>query len=83
MLKVKDKKKRFNISLDESQYDFLKSIRKEQSISASKIIRDLVKDLQKKQRKAVLKSAALALMDEYKTNKELTAFTSLDGEKFL
>jgi Arc/MetJ-type ribon-helix-helix transcriptional regulator len=83
MLAVKDKKKRFNIILDKSQYDFLESIKKERSISASEIIRGLIKDLQKQQHKSALKSAALSLMDEYKTNKELTVFTSLDGEKFL
>ena len=83
MLVVKDKKKRFNIILDKSQYDFLESIKKERGISASEIIRELVNDLQKKEHQSALKSAALSLMDEYKTNKELTAFTALDGEKFL
>lgn len=83
MLTVKDKKRRFNIILDKSQYDFLESIKKERSISASEIIRGLIKGLQNQQQKSSLRSAALSLMDEYKTNKELTAFTSLDGEKFL
>ena len=82
MLAVKEPKKKINIVLDKSQYDFLKSIRKENCTSASEIIRELVNDLQKQKHKSALKSAALSLMDDYKTDKELTVFTSLDGEKF-
>jgi predicted CopG family antitoxin len=83
MLAEKEKKKRFNVFLDTAQYDFLNSIKKERGTSASEIIRELVDDFQKQQNKSVLKSAALSLLDDYKTNKELTVFTSLDGEKFL
>jgi Arc/MetJ-type ribon-helix-helix transcriptional regulator len=83
MLAVKEKKKRFNVFLDPAQYDFLISVKKERRTSASEIIRELVDDFQKQHYKSALKSAALSLMDDYKTNKELTVFTSLDGEKFL
>jgi len=82
MLAVKGKKKRFNVFLDTAQFDFLNSIKKERRTSASEIIRELIDDLQKQQYKSALKSAALSLLDEYKTNKELTVFTSLDGDKF-
>lgn len=33
-------------------------------------------------KKSSLKEGAMALLSDYKTDKELTAFTSLDGENF-
>jgi len=47
------------------------------------IIENAIKSIREESsKKSKLKEGAMALLSEYKSDKELTAFTSLDGEKF-
>ncbi len=47
------------------------------------IIENAIKSIREESsKKSSLKEGAMALLSDYKTDKELTAFTSLDGENF-
>ncbi len=71
---------RTQILLEPSQRRSLAWIAKREKRSLSAVIREMV-DLQLAERKRQeLAAAAQALLPDYQTDKELTAFTALDGE---
>jgi hypothetical protein len=73
---------RVQVMLNESQKVFLDSSASLEGMSVSALLRELVDQYRLEQRDLRLKEAANELYSEYKTNNELTAFTSLDGEDF-
>jgi len=73
---------RMQVLLNETQKEFLDNSSSSKGISTSALLRDIVDQYRLKQRDLRLEEAANELYSEYKTNKELTAFTSLDGEEF-
>ena len=73
---------RLQIMVNESQKDFLDAASDKEGISISALIRDMIDQYRLKQKDQRLKNAVNELYSEYKTNKELTAFTSIDGEDF-
>jgi hypothetical protein len=83
MLAQKSVKKRFNIILDEPTQEYLIAAARERNISASELIRELINGMKQKESQRSLREAALSLYDAYTTDKELTEFTSLDGEDTL
>jgi hypothetical protein len=71
---------RTQILLEPSQRRSLAWIAKREKRSLSDLIREMV-DLQLAERKRQeMAAAAQALLTDYQTDKELTAFTALDGE---
>jgi Arc/MetJ-type ribon-helix-helix transcriptional regulator len=83
MLAQKSVKKRFNIILDESTQEYLVAAARERNISASELIRELINGMKQKESQRSLREAALSLYQVYAADKELTEFTSLDGEDYL
>ena len=61
----------------------LENIAKEQQMSMSGIIRELIRDYINLQKKNKMRKAAELMENDYKTDSELTDFTDLDGEEFL
>lgn len=61
----------------------LENIAKEQQMSMSGIIRELIRDYIHQQKKNKMRKAAELMENDYKTDPELTIFTDLDGEEFL
>jgi len=82
MLAQKNAKRRFNIILDESTQEYLVSAARERNISASELIRSLINEMKQKENQKVLREAAASLYGDYKNDKGLTEFTSLDGEDY-
>jgi len=60
----------------------LENLAREQKTSMSGIIRELISDYIHQQKKNKLRKAAEMMVNEYKTDPELTVFTELDGEDF-
>ena len=83
MLALKKVKKRFNIILDEPTQMYLVAAAKERNISASELIRGLINEMEHKEEQKVLREAAVSLYGDYENDKELTEFSSLDGEDYL
>ena len=83
MLAQKKVKKRFNIILDEPTQMYLVAAAKERNISASELIRGLINEMEHKEEQKVLREAAVSLYGDYENDKELTEFSSLDGEDYL
>jgi hypothetical protein len=82
MLAQKSIKKRVNIILDEETQQYLALAAKERNISASELVREMIYEMKQREGQKILREAAASLYDVYATDKELTAFTSLDGEDF-
>lgn len=83
MLAKERKTARFNITATESQKEYVERQTKELGISASEFIGELIDSHKDNKKNEMLKKAAEALLDEYRNNKELTAFTAIDGDPFL
>ena len=77
--------KKLSISLEQKQ--FLENYRQWGFTDQSSIVREaltrFIKELKTKQRKNQIAQKARELLPEYTTEKEITAFTDLDGEDFL
>lgn len=73
---------RVQILLDPEQKRILKKIAKQEKRSFSELVRKLLDEQIEIHRRSQLTAAAQALLDDYKTDKELTAFSALDGEDF-
>jgi hypothetical protein len=73
---------RVQIMLNESQKDFLDKTASKEGISVSALIRKLIDQYRQKQRDIQLNAAVDDLYAEYKSDQELTALRSLDGEDF-
>ena len=73
---------RVQILLDPEQKRILKKIAKQEKRNFSELVRKLLDEQIEIHRRSQLAAAAQALLDDYKTDKELTAFSALDGEDF-
>ena len=73
---------RVQILLEPEQKRILKKIAKQEKRNFSELVRNMLDEQIADHQKSVLAAAAKALLADYKTDKELTAFTALDGEDF-
>ncbi len=73
---------RTQIMLEEEQKRILTRIAKQENTSFSALVRKMLDEQIKEHQKSDIKSAAQALLMDYKTDEDLLAFTSLDGEDF-
>ena len=74
---------RTQILLEKEQHETLSQIAQEEKRSLSEIVREMIdRELRYRQRRQML-LAARELQGDYKTDPELTDFTSLDGDDFL
>ena len=76
------KLKRIQFLIPENQKEFLDAIAQSEGVSFSALVRDIFAEYQRKRLEQELAEAAHSLYDEYKTNEELVAFTSIDGDDF-
>ncbi|EJF07779.1 Ribbon-helix-helix protein, copG family [Thiovulum sp. ES] len=60
----------------------LENIKKELKVSKSEVLKNAVEEYLQKQEKAKIQKSVELMMSEYKTDKSLTEFTTLDGEDF-
>lgn len=74
------------ISLSSEQNEFIENYKQWGFTDQSSIVREaltrFIKEVKTKQRKSQMAEKAKELLSDYKTDKELTAFTDLDGEDF-
>jgi hypothetical protein len=73
---------RVQILLDPEQKQILQKIAKQEKRNFSEVVRKMLDEQIENHRRSQLTAAAKALLDDYKTNNELTVFTALDGEDF-
>lgn len=71
---------RIQILLDPVDRHALEQLAQDAHTSMSNVVRDLLRERIKQQRRANLRKAAEMMADAYRTDTELTAFTALDGE---
>ncbi len=57
-------------------------IAKEENQSFSNVVREMLEEEVRARKRKQLEKAARALLHDYETNPELTAFNALDGEDF-
>jgi hypothetical protein len=74
---------RIQILLDQSDRRALKQLATEAHTSMSDVVRDLLRQHIKEQRRAKLREAADLMAEEYRSDPELTALTALDGDEVL
>ena len=76
--------KKFSIS--QKHRNFLENHKKWGFSGQSSIVREaltlFMKDLETKERKTLMAQKAMELVHDYRNDRELTAFTNLDGEDF-
>ncbi len=74
------------ISISAEQNEFIENYKQWGFTDQSSIVREaltrFIKEVKTKQRKSQMAEKAKELLSDYKTDKELTAFTDLDGEDF-
>jgi hypothetical protein len=74
------------ISISSDQNEFLENYKQWGFTDQSSIVREaltrFIKEVKIKQRKSQMAEKAKELLSDYKTDKELTVFTDLDGEDF-
>ena len=73
---------RTQIMFDNEQKRTLMKMAKQENISFSALVREMIDDQIKERQKSNLQSAAQALLLDYQTDEDLLAFTVLDGEDF-
>jgi len=75
------------ISISSEQNEFLENYKQWGFTDQSSIVRDaltqFIKDVKTRKRKSEMAKKASELLSDYRTDKELTAFTELDGEDFI
>ena len=74
---------RIQILLEPVDRNALEQLAQEAHTSRSNVVRDLLRERVKQQRRANLRKAAEMMADAYRTDPELTALTALDGEDVL
>ena len=83
MVNLKQKK----ITISPEQIEFLENYKQWGFTDQSSIVREaltrFIKEIKTKQRKSQMAEKARELLSDYKTDRELTTFTDLDGEDFL
>lgn len=74
------------ISISSEQNEFIENYKQWGFSDQSSIVREaltrFIKEVKTKQRKSQMAEKAKELLSDYKTDKELTAFTDLDDEDF-
>ena len=73
---------RTQIMLEDEQKRILNRIAKQDNKSLSALVREMLDEQIKEHQNSQLKYAAQALLMDYKTDEDLLAFVSLDGEDF-
>jgi predicted DNA-binding ribbon-helix-helix protein len=73
---------RTQILLKPEQHRILTEIARQEKRSLSELIREMVDKLVIERRQSALTAAAQALLADYQTDPELTAFQVLNGEDF-
>ena len=73
---------RTQILLEPEQHRILTEIAREEKRSLSDIIREMVDKLVAERRQLALAAAAQALLADYQTDADLTAFQALNGDDF-
>lgn len=73
---------RTQILLEPEQHRILTEIAREEKRSLSDIIREMVDKLVAERRQQALTAAAQALLADYQTDADLTAFQALNGDDF-
>jgi Arc/MetJ-type ribon-helix-helix transcriptional regulator len=74
---------RIQILLEPTDRHALEQLAKERNTSMSNVVRDLLRERIKQQRRANMRYAAKMMADAYRTDAELTAFSALDSEDIL
>ena len=72
---------RTQILLDPELHESLKRIAKQEKRSLSDLTREMLRKQLAERQRMVLAAAAQALLEDYQTDFELTAFVTLDGEE--
>lgn len=70
---------RAQIILGKPQHEMLARIAREEGKSISEIVRDLLELALRERRRSQMERAAQALLEDYRNDPELIAFTALDG----
>lgn len=73
---------RTQILLEPEQHKFLTEIARQEKRSLSDILREMVDKQIAERKQMALAAAAQALLVDYQTDLELTAFHALDGDDF-
>jgi predicted DNA-binding ribbon-helix-helix protein len=73
---------RTQIMLEQEQHKALTEMAHSQNRSLSDLIREMLSDQLELDRQRQLADAAQALLADYETDPDLTAFTALDGDSF-
>ena len=73
---------RTQILLEPEQHKILTEIARQENRSLSDLIREMVDHQIARRNKMALTAAAEALLADYQTDPELTAFQALDGDDF-
>jgi len=71
---------RTQVLLDNNQHAELVRIARREKRSLSDVVREMLQAQLVEQKKREMAAGAQALLEDYQTDKELTAFTALDGE---
>ena len=73
---------RTQIMLEKEQHRALTDLARSQNRSLSDLIREMLDNQLELNRQRRLADAAQALLSDYETDPELTAFTEIDGDSF-
>ena len=74
---------RTQILLEPEQHKILTEIARQEKRSLSDVVREMVDTQIARRKKVALTAAAQALLGDYQTNSELTAFQALNGDDFV
>ncbi len=72
---------RAQIILEKQQHELLAQIAREEGKSLSEVARELIRFALRERQRRQMELAAQILLDDYRNNPDLTAFTTLDGEE--
>lgn len=73
---------RTQILLDPEQHQMIQEIARREKRSFSDIVREMLRHQLAEWKQHELAAAARALLDDYRNDPDLTAFTALDGEDY-
>ena len=73
---------RTQILLEPDQHEALSEIARQEKRSISYVIREMLDKQIAERKQQALAAAALALLPDYRSDAELTAFQALDGDDF-
>jgi len=74
---------RTQLLLDPIQHKQLADLARQEKQSMSEVVRQMLDEAFRAQKRRSLEKAAVMMASAYETDKELTAFSVLDGEDFL